>query len=300
MMGRPRHLEEDPVMLVISRRLNESIVIGDNVVITIVELRGDKARLAVTAPVQMPIHRKEVHDAIHPPPPPEPPPRSPEELAFLEAIFEEPDDVGQRLIFADWLEEHDDPLGEFIHLQCQLATLPPHDEQRAAMQEREAELWATYAAAWRAYLPPVLHNSPFERGFVEAGSMTVNLFLQHAEAIFAAAPVRRLRVESDWTLPPLRAVTALASSAYLARLAVLDLSALHPGDDEVGILTSSPRAASLKSLILRWGTIGSTGAIVLASSATLQGLELLDVRDNRIGEEGHRALRARFGDRVRL
>lgn len=51
-------------MLVLSRHKNESIVIGDNVTITIVEIRGDKVRLGIEAPKEMPVHRQEVYDAI--------------------------------------------------------------------------------------------------------------------------------------------------------------------------------------------------------------------------------------------
>lgn len=51
-------------MLVLSRKKNESIVIDDHVVITIVEIRGDKVRLGIQAPKEVPIHRSEVHAAI--------------------------------------------------------------------------------------------------------------------------------------------------------------------------------------------------------------------------------------------
>ncbi len=51
-------------MLVLSRKKNESIIIADNVVITVIEIRGDKVRLGIDAPREIPIHRSEVHDAI--------------------------------------------------------------------------------------------------------------------------------------------------------------------------------------------------------------------------------------------
>lgn len=52
-------------MLVLSRKLNESVVINDNVTITIVEIRGDKVRLGIKAPREIPVHRQEVYDMIH-------------------------------------------------------------------------------------------------------------------------------------------------------------------------------------------------------------------------------------------
>jgi len=51
-------------MLVLSRRKNESIVVRDDIVITVVEIRGDKVRLGIEAPKEVPVHRQEVWDAI--------------------------------------------------------------------------------------------------------------------------------------------------------------------------------------------------------------------------------------------
>ncbi|MGH9175442.1 MAG: carbon storage regulator CsrA [Vicinamibacterales bacterium] len=51
-------------MLVLSRQRDESIVIGDQIVITIVDIRGDKVRLGIQAPTEIPVHRQEVYDAI--------------------------------------------------------------------------------------------------------------------------------------------------------------------------------------------------------------------------------------------
>ncbi len=51
-------------MLVLSRQRDESIIIGDNIVITVVDIRGDKVRLGVQAPSEIPVHRKEVYEAI--------------------------------------------------------------------------------------------------------------------------------------------------------------------------------------------------------------------------------------------
>lgn len=46
--------------LILSRKENERIMIGDNIVITLVEIRGDKARIGVTCPREIPVHREEV------------------------------------------------------------------------------------------------------------------------------------------------------------------------------------------------------------------------------------------------
>ena len=51
-------------MLVLSRQRDESIIIGDNIVVTIVDIRGDKVRLGINAPTEIPVHRQEIYDAI--------------------------------------------------------------------------------------------------------------------------------------------------------------------------------------------------------------------------------------------
>jgi len=51
-------------MLVLSRKKDEKIVIGDNISIMVVEIRGDKVRLGIDAPREVSVHRREVYDAI--------------------------------------------------------------------------------------------------------------------------------------------------------------------------------------------------------------------------------------------
>ena len=51
-------------MLVLSRHRDESIIINDNIVVTIVDIRGDKVRLGIQAPTNIPVHRQEIYDAI--------------------------------------------------------------------------------------------------------------------------------------------------------------------------------------------------------------------------------------------
>jgi carbon storage regulator len=74
-------------MLVVSRGVNDSVVIGDDIIVTVIEVRGDKVRLGITAPREASVHRREVYDAIldcdaiasrSPPEPPAPPPWRPD------------------------------------------------------------------------------------------------------------------------------------------------------------------------------------------------------------------------------
>src|SRR5262245_23947829 len=60
-----KHREGYAPMLVLSRKKNESIVINNDITVTVVEIRGDKVRLGIVAPKEVPVHRQEVYDAIH-------------------------------------------------------------------------------------------------------------------------------------------------------------------------------------------------------------------------------------------
>ena len=51
-------------MLVVSRKKNEVIMLGDNIRLVVVQIKGEKVRLGIEAPIEMPVHRQEVYDAI--------------------------------------------------------------------------------------------------------------------------------------------------------------------------------------------------------------------------------------------
>ena len=61
---RPAYVRRNRSMLVLSRKKNESIVINDDITIVVVEIRGDKVRLGIEAPKEVPVHRNEVYEAI--------------------------------------------------------------------------------------------------------------------------------------------------------------------------------------------------------------------------------------------
>src|SRR4051794_40396971 len=58
--------KEAAPMLVLSRKKNDGIIINNDIRVTVVEIRGDKVRLAITAPADVPVHRQEVFDALYP------------------------------------------------------------------------------------------------------------------------------------------------------------------------------------------------------------------------------------------
>jgi uncharacterized protein (TIGR02996 family) len=111
-----------------------------------------------------------------------------DERALLAAIWEHPHEETPRLVYADWLDEHDNhPRAEFIRVQCERA----RGEERPELAKREAALWKAHAKAWKADLPKALQNAPFRRGFVcpRLREVRVSAFLKLPAADFDAAPL---------------------------------------------------------------------------------------------------------------
>ncbi len=75
-------------MLVITRKKNDTIVVGGEIEVTVVEIRGDKVRLGIKTPADVPVHRQEVYDAIKRPSPPTLPPPTLWNDRTVEAITE--------------------------------------------------------------------------------------------------------------------------------------------------------------------------------------------------------------------
>jgi uncharacterized protein (TIGR02996 family) len=86
---------------------------------------------------------------------------------FLRAIIANPNDHGLRLVYADFLEERGDPRGEFLRVQCMLATLPGDDPRRPGLEARRKELLTRHGETWlgpllRRYLGGPAWGNPSE------------------------------------------------------------------------------------------------------------------------------------------
>jgi uncharacterized protein (TIGR02996 family) len=206
-----------------------------------------------------------------------------EEEAFLRAIVENPDDDTPRLVFADWLDEHDDPRGEFIRVQCQLATLQqpnakandPLPESERVLREREAKLFPPAQEAFRWTSPePVAgyfgrndsYLPNYHRGFMERLTVLgyqVDGLQEHGESLFQRVPVRELElyptIRSDGIVTaaieiPTSAVEVLLRAPWFGRLRRLVIQAPFVDIDEVcRLLAASTVCANLERLDIQNG-----------------------------------------------
>src|SRR5438045_3614039 len=93
------------------------------------------------------------------------PPR-PEVLAFLQDIKENPDDDTPRLILADWLEEHGDPRGTFLRIQCELAKSEGDRDRQHQLGLRLRQIMDRHEREWVAPLGTLARSRDYRRGLL--------------------------------------------------------------------------------------------------------------------------------------
>jgi uncharacterized protein (TIGR02996 family) len=203
--------------------------------------------------------------------------------AFLRAILAAPDDDTPRLVYADWLEERGDPRGEFIRLQVALAEL----NGTAPMTHivRAQELLITHEETWAATVRPLVAHCEFERGFVAGITLQLEAFLEHADALFARAPIQRVKISDVGTR-----IAQMAANPHLERLSGLDLSGNGLGDTGARILAADAHLPRLDSLDLGMNFMDIEGVRALAKTARLSRLRRLSLEHNHVHDMGAYAL----------
>ena len=204
-----------------------------------------------------------------------------DEEQFQKEILAAPENDGPRGVYADWLQEQGDPRGEFIHVQLQLAQLPPWHEDRMRLEIRESQLLQAHRAEWEAHVHNIFEGScfkckcTFRRGFIEsvqieidyieipdAGQISMESLFSGLAKLKALEPLRRLSFSGtfdDWiqefidpeTFPPLHeTITALLAAPWMAEIRALDLSDNPLTSEILNALAHAPSCGNLTSLAL--------------------------------------------------
>jgi len=197
--------------------------------------------------------------------------------SFVAEIVAAPDDDEPRLVYADYLEERGDPLGEFIRVQCDLAQMRPGEGRYRELSLRQHQLMQAHGVAWQGVLAGVAQHVRFERGFPAYAEIRASKFLQWAEVAFQENPVRALKITHVK-----RHINAFAYFPPLNQVEGLDLSDQQLGPQRTTRLLRSKHLTGLRRLNLRGNRIDAYAMRVLAKEATLGDLELLDLSDNRL------------------
>jgi uncharacterized protein (TIGR02996 family) len=208
---------------------------------------------------------------------------------LLRAIVEAPDDNSLRLIYADWLDEHDDhDHADFIRLQVELAA-PDLDVDRALeLRRRETALLEVHGSAWQQ--PFSAEEGPrFTRGFVSELTLSGRALLERGRKYLEAAPVTRVVLrgggeEADF-------VANLSECDFLRRLQALNLYETPIGEAAGSVLFGSPHLSGLRGLHLGEGDVTPGMVAVLAECLSgLRELYLWDFHGGELGDAGLRAL----------
>jgi uncharacterized protein (TIGR02996 family) len=205
---------------------------------------------------------------------------------FLQAVLEDPDDDGVRLVYADWLEERGEPRAEFIRADCALARLRAGDPRRPALEGRRRQLLAEHGDAWLGRLRDLAYGWAFRRGFVEEVTVDARHFPRHADTFFAA-PLRLVRLLHAGSV-----IQEVAECRHLRRLRALHLTDNNLGNRGLSTLLASPYLGGLTTLRLGNNGLTDTGAVLLANAPNLTGLAALNLSRNAIGDAGAEALAA--------
>lgn len=219
---------------------------------------------------------------------------------FLNDIVANIDDDTPRLVYSDWLEEngHHDR-AEFIRIQVERARLPAWDAAQVGLRLREEALLRLHREEWLSELPTIegAKWEGFRRGIVAEVSFAsfeaMRANAHHCRAVApveaitvryprrgelgqAAAPIAELR-ELDLTGRPddESELEWLAESPQLATIHVLTARGLWP--EALTYLVSSPHFASLRKLRLPGNTLGNVGMAAIIRSASMTGLEELNL-----------------------
>ncbi len=237
--------------------------------------------------------------------------------AFLQAIREDPDDDVARLVFADWLTDHGDPRGEFLHVQVRLAALPEGDPTRLDLAERAADLLSEYEAEWVGMVAQVAQTWEFRRGFVERVTMEEQDFLDCAGELTRAVPLRSVRLlnaraggleelaacphlsgieelEQSFPLSPTappaltsKSLAVFLASPHLRRCSALALTGNALGHPELETLLAAPLLSCLRRLDLTGNTcLGRRAGLQFVTAPRTAGLEELVLSQTRLGTGG--------------
>jgi uncharacterized protein (TIGR02996 family) len=206
--------------------------------------------------------------------------------AFLQAIFEQPDDDTPLLVYADWLDERGDTdRAEFIRVQIELARGAADARTRDRLVKRERQLLVEHESRWAAPLHGLVRRARFVRGFPQRVTLPAEWFLAHAADLFRLAPVRHLILTEVGDHLP-----RLAESRHLGRAPTLEFRTLAGQD--VSELVRSPHLRRVTELILRYAYLEDEGAVTLAAASELAGLTALDLYGWGLSPAGVRALAA--------
>jgi uncharacterized protein (TIGR02996 family) len=202
-----------------------------------------------------------------------------EEQAFLKPILARFHADGPRLIYADYLDESDDPSdhdrAEFIRLQLAVARLPSEHPQRGSLKERQSEILLRRHDEWTRHLRGLAAGFEFRRGLIDSVTVDVSTFLARGGELFRLAPICRVRFTEVSGQ-----IGKLVHCPLLVKVREIVLCGAELGNGGVNVLLRSPYLGRVRSLDLSFNGLCDGGVNRLAESGALPKLQSLYLNDN--------------------
>lgn len=229
---------------------------------------------------------------------------------FIAEIAAQPHEVTPRLVFADWLEDQGDPRGEFIRVQCELASPSEDSHRRDALDQRQEQLRRQHQAEWLEPLAGLFSNQTFHRGMVEQIEIDAEIFVHNADRILSQLPIRFLRLYNarGWISrclqtglstqllgfaieeckPTLVDMQAIAAASWPC-LQTLSLTKCQLTDALFEPLAAI-NAPDLLAVELSQNRLRNSTAQLICQTPTFSQLQSLDLLANEIRQTGARAM----------
>ncbi len=215
---------------------------------------------------------------------------------FIQALVDDPEDEATLPVFADWLEEHDDPRAELIRIQAALRQWHPEPEHRAALQARERQLLGQLRESWLGPLGNYCASWVVRDGLaavsIEARRFVGKHFGTKAETWLKDAWVHTLHLKR-----PAAHVERIAATPALKSVTSLDLAGGQLDDDDVAQILASPHLGMLRELDLSNNGLTDNTVDHLISSRVLGKLRWLSLRNNNLTDVGTQALLTALEDK---
>ena len=210
---------------------------------------------------------------------------------FQKEIAAQPNDVDTRLVYADWLEENGDPLGEFIRVQCQLQEMDIADDRYCDLKSRELQLLRQNNKGWARTIRPLVRDWSYRNGLIDRVCMDAEAFLEHRQTLFQQHPIQYVELRNAYEF-----LDELAKCEELKKLRGLSFAFCQMGNRWDPIrrarnlqpfrsFLSSPNIRKLEELDLNGNYIGTAGVEILVN-AGLKDLRSLDLRLGQVDAQG--------------
>lgn len=232
---------------------------------------------------------------------------------LLAGVLARPLDDAPRLAVAEALRAQGDPRGDFITLQCRLASTSIAPDRRADLKRECARRLGEHGAEWMAAAAGTTRRE-MRRGFLDEVEGGAKVVAELAAALFAAEPITRLTITkaSAGTIAELgqaggfarvlrltvrgsignAGAKALALALSGRTVALTSLNLGSTGIESAGAAALAGALAGCRTLTLTGNAIGDDGLAAIARSRSLAALETLFLADTGIGDEGLEALAA--------